>query len=106
MKDCLKFVIKYVADWKDNLPADNSASLTTGQVVSGVLNWVYALAGLVAAGFIVYGGISYGVAQGEPGKIKQATHTIAYAVIGLVVVLIAAGITNFVVAVTNRTPAE
>lgn len=64
--------------------------------VRGVLNWVYALAGIVAAGFIVYGGVNYVMAQGDPGKLRQAGQTIAYALIGLAVVLIAAAVTNFV----------
>ena len=34
--------------------------------------------------------------QGDPGKIKQAGQTIAYAAIGLAVVLLAAAITNFI----------
>ena len=65
--------------------------------VPSILNWVYAFAGLVAVGFIVYGAVNYALTQGDPGKIKQAGQTIAFAIIGLVVVLLAAAITNYVV---------
>ena len=88
---------KFLADWgegmnkaAENIPKNGDVSLV------GILNWFYALAGLVAAGFIVYGAINYAMTQGDPGKIKQAGQTIAYAVIGLAVVLLAAAITNFI----------
>lgn len=73
-----------------NIPKNNDLSVT------GVLNWVYAFAGLVAVGFIVYGAVNYAMTQGDPGKVKQAGQTIAYAVIGLGIVLLAAAITNFI----------
>ena len=73
-----------------NIPKNTDIS------VQAILNWVYAFAGLVAVGFIVYGAINYVTTQGDPGKIKQAGQTIALAVIGLAVVLLAAAITNFV----------
>lgn len=64
--------------------------------VTDILNWVYGIAGLVAVGFVVYGAISYTTSQGEPGKIKQASQAITYALIGLVIVVMAAVLTNFV----------
>lgn len=63
--------------------------------ISSILNWIYALAGLVAVGFIVLGAINYATAVGDSSKVKQAGQTILFAIIGLVVVLIAAAITNF-----------
>ena len=68
--------------------------------VQSILNWVYALAGLVAVGFIVYGAVNYVTTQGDAGRVKQAGQTIAFAVIGLAVVLLAAAITNFVIKAT------
>lgn len=93
-------ILRFLGDWgqsiKDattNIPKNNDASITS------VLNWVYGFAGVVAVGFIVYGAINYVMTQGDPGKIKQAGQTIAFAVIGLAVVLLAAAITNFVAGV-------
>lgn len=77
----------------DNLPNKNgvtSSNLTT------VLYWVFAIGGLVAVGIIVYGGIKYQTSQGDPGKTKQASQILAYAIIGLVVVMLATAITAFV----------
>lgn len=78
----------------ENLPNSNGF---TDSNVQAIFNTAYALAGIVAAGFIVYGGIQYIIAKGEPGKIAKAKETIIYAVIGLIVVSLAAAITAFIV---------
>lgn len=78
-----------------NNAADNIPKNTDLNIIS-VFNWIYALMGLVAVGFIVFGAVNYAMTQGDPGKIKQAGQTIAYAAIGLAVVLLAAAITNFI----------
>lgn len=62
----------------------------------GALNSVYAVVGIVAVGVIVFGGFRYSVSQGDSGKLKKAKDTIMYAIIGLIVVLSAFAITNFV----------
>ncbi len=64
--------------------------------VVSILNWIYALMGLLTAGYIVFGAVKYVLSQGDPGKIKEASQAITYAVVGLIVVLVAAGITNFI----------
>ncbi len=85
------------ADLKSSLSgATQNMPKNTSVEIVGILNWVYAFAGLVAAGFIVYGAINYVMTQGDPGKIKQASQTIAFAIVGLIIVLLAAAITNFV----------
>lgn len=85
------------ADLKSSLSgATQNMPKNTSVEIVGILNWVYAFAGLVAAGFIVYGAINYAMTQGDPGKIKQASQTIAFAIVGLIIVLLAAAITNFV----------
>jgi hypothetical protein len=53
------------------------------------------LAGMVAVGFIIYGGIKYVLSQGEPDHIKQAQSTIINALIGLVIAIIATGVVAF-----------
>lgn len=64
--------------------------------ITAILNFVYALSGLIAVVFIVYGGILYSTAQGDPGKIKTAGQTLAFAIIGLIIVLLATVFTNFI----------
>ncbi len=76
----------------NNLPNNNGVGVGN---LNNVWFWVYSAAGLVAVGIIVYGGIKYLTAQGDPGKIKQASQIIAYALMGLIVVLLAGAITAF-----------
>ncbi len=51
---------------------------------------------IMAIGFIVYGGISYITANGSPDKARKALRTLIFAAVGLVVVVAATIITNFI----------
>ncbi len=80
---------------EQNLPNTNS-DLSSNALLLQILNWSYVIAGLVAVGFIVYGAWQYMSANGEPDKIKNGTNTILFSIAGLVIVLLAAALTNFV----------
>ncbi len=69
--------------------------------IANAFNWAYSVAGIVAVAFIVKGAITYFLSSGDARRIHQATMTIVYAIIGLVVVLLAAAITNFVLQTTG-----
>lgn len=77
---------------KENLP--NTDGVTTGNLAN-ILYWVYAIAGIAAVAVIIYGGVKYLTSQGDPAKTKQGSQIIAYAVVGLLVVALAAAITAF-----------
>ncbi len=64
--------------------------------VGVILNIVYSIIGIVAVVMVVIGGVSYATSQGDPGRLKKAKDTILYGIIGLVIVLMAFAITNFV----------
>lgn len=64
--------------------------------VSNAFSWAYAMAGLVAVVFIIKGGVEYMISRGDPGRVQKATRSLIYAVIGLVIVILAAVITNVV----------
>lgn len=66
-------------------------------VVQGVLNTVYFIAGAASIIIIIIGGILYATSEGDPSKVKRAKDTILYAVVGLVVVMMAFVITGFVI---------
>lgn len=53
------------------------------------------VAGLVAVGFVVYGGIQYVSSDGAPDKTKAAQETIINALVGLVIALIASAAVAF-----------
>lgn len=63
---------------------------------SVLINYGLGLAGAVAVGFIIFGAIKYATAQGSPDKIRSATQTIIYAVIGVIIISLALVLTNFV----------
>lgn len=66
-------------------------------VVTGLLNTVYWATGIMAVVMLIIGGIFYITSDGNAQKITRAKDIIMYAIIGLVVVLAAFVITNFVI---------
>jgi hypothetical protein len=54
------------------------------------------LSGLVAVGFIIYGGIKYILSQGEPDGVQQAQSTIINACIGLVIAIFSTAIVAYI----------
>ena len=71
------------------------------QSVTNILNVVIGVLGIVAVIVIIIGGIQYMTSTGDAGKVKKAKDTILYGVIGLVVVILAFAIVNFVIANIN-----
>lgn len=65
-------------------------------VVHNILNITYSLAGIIAIIMIIIGGFTYTTSAGNPASVTKAKNTILYSVIGLVVVIAAFAITNFV----------
>lgn len=61
-----------------------------------VLNTVYIWAGIIAILVIIIAGIMYSVSQGEQAKITRSKDMIIGAVIGLVVIMMAFVITQYV----------
>ncbi len=62
----------------------------------GILNIVYAWAGIIAVLIIVIAGYIFLTARGDPTQIKRGKDAIRGAVIGLVVVMLAFVITQFI----------
>ena len=66
-----------------------------------ILNYIYALIGLVAVFYIVLAAVNFAMAQGDVGKVTKAKNTIVFAVIGLIIVVLAAAVTNFALTALN-----
>lgn len=66
------------------------------ELVSNLINWVTAVAGVVSAIFLVYGSIQYVTSAGDPAKLKRAKDTILYSLIGLAIVALTIFITSFI----------
>lgn len=65
--------------------------------LTAALNTVYFWMGVTAVGFIVYAGYLYTLANGDASKLKKAKDTLLYALVGVVVVILAVSITNIVI---------
>ncbi len=71
-------------------------------LITGILNAIIAVSGIVAVIFILIGGINYMTSAGDSGKLEKAKKTILYAAIGLAIVALSFTIVNFVI--TNIIP--
>lgn len=80
-----------------DLNLEDGATTLKGGDVAQVLMYVYIVAGMVAVIVIVIGGIRYATSAGDSGSVQTAKNTIQYAVVGLVVIIMAAAITDFVI---------
>ncbi len=75
-----------------------------GSTAGAVINVFLGLLGIIFLVLILYGGFLWMTAAGNEERIKKATQVIGRAVIGLIIVAMAYGITYFVLrAVTNAT---
>ncbi len=67
------------------------------QLVGGVLNGLFAVLGLVFLVLMVYGGMLWMLSEGKEKKTNEARGFIFHSVVGLILILAAFAITNFVV---------
>ena len=66
-------------------------------VIIGIVNGIVGVLAIVAVIFIVVGGFNYMTSAGDTGKVQKAKNTIIYALIGLVIAVLAFAIVNFVI---------
>ena len=82
----------------------SDADLTMDNVwgmVWTIINWVLIVVGIICVVFIIIGGIRYATSGGDPEKVKSAKNTILYALIGLVIAILANVIVQVVFSVTG-----
>ena len=92
----MREILRILGDAKSELSGTVN-NLPHGELnMQTIFNSIYGFVGIVAVGFIVYGGISYINAHGDPGKVVKAKTSIVVAIAGLVIVALAGAITNFV----------
>ena len=73
-----------------------SQNVDTNAMVTNLIQWVVGISGVVAAVFLIIGGISYITSSGDSNKLQKAKSTILYAIIGLIIVALAEIATAFV----------
>lgn len=64
--------------------------------VAMLINVFASVMGFLAVGMIIYGGFMLLTAQGDPAKIKRGKDVVTYSIIGVIVVMLAYAIVNFV----------
>ncbi len=75
--------------------ADQKANI--GPVLKTVTDVLLFILGAIAVIMIIIGGIKYTISNGDSSQVTSAKNTILYAVIGLVVALLAYAIVGFVI---------
>lgn len=84
---------------------DTTSSICKGQndklfgpdsIWTKIINILLIIVGVAAVIVIIIGGLKYVVSGGDPAGITAAKNTILYAVVGLVVAIMAGAIVNFV----------
>lgn len=75
----------------------NPAGVASGDIVGTILSVVFMATGALAFLFLVLGGYGYITSQGNPQAVGKAKNTILYALIGLVVAIVAQSIVSLAV---------
>ena len=70
-------------------------------IVQNLINITLFIVGILAVVFIIVGGIRYQTSGGDPAKVKAAQQTLTYAIVGLIVAILAFAIVNFVIGQLN-----
>ena len=65
-------------------------------VFSRLTNTILLVVGLISVIMLVYGGLRYILSGGDSKKVTDAKNTVLYAIIGLIISLLAFAIVNFV----------
>ena len=67
------------------------------EIVATVINILSVIVGIVAVIMIIVGGLKYITSSGDSNNVQSAKNTILYAVIGLVIVVVAQVLVRFVI---------
>ena len=75
---------------------DAAESYDVVEILNRGIAYAIIVAGFLSVAFIFFGGISFILSGGQEDKIKQAVSTIRYAIIGLIVTVLAVAIVGTV----------
>lgn len=74
----------------------NIPHVSSIDVLSGVMSGIYVIVGAIAVVIIILSSFTFASGAYDPAKIAKAKNTILYSVVGLIVVIIAFAITQFI----------
>lgn len=94
-------------------PAQEGADIAKGDfmpedltaVFHRITNTVLIVIGAVSVIMLIWGGLRYVISGGDSKKVTDAKNTILYAIIGLIICLLAYSIINFVITAISGTAA-
>ena len=66
-------------------------------IAGNIIATIAALIGYVSIGFIIWGGFTYIISRGDPGKLAKGKKTVVRAVIGLVICILANSIISIII---------
>ncbi len=89
MFDTLLSSLVLAAGVRDGSILDIAQSYEPLDLINRAIAYGIIFAGFLSVAFIFYGGITFILSGGDEGKIQQAVSTIRYAIIGLVVTMLA-----------------
>ena len=67
-----------------------------GSIVSTIINVVLFIVGILCVIMIIYSGIRYVISRGKTEEVKNAKDTLLYAIVGLIVAMVAYALVNWV----------
>ena len=74
-------------------------AMEVGDLITNVTNVLLFLIGALSVIFIIISGIYYVTSQGNAEQVKKAKNTMVYAVVGLIISILAYAIVNFVIGI-------
>ncbi|MDQ3094115.1 MAG: pilin [bacterium] len=94
MNDFLKIVAQTIDPGRLDIPQGDTINNSN---VDDMLQIVFAIVGAIAFLIIVLAGLKYTLSQGNPQETAKAKNQIVYALVGMVIALLAFSIVRFVV---------
>jgi membrane-anchored glycerophosphoryl diester phosphodiesterase (GDPDase) len=70
-------------------------------VVQKIAKWIYTLVLIVSVFMVLMAAFSYLTAGGDPGKVKKASQMLIYAIVGIVVAILAFSISSIVTGIVG-----
>lgn len=95
----MKTLLQFAQSLSAGTGADqvNVPVISADTVLKNGLNIVYFAAGVICVIVIVVGSIMFASSAGNPASVTKAKNLIAFAIVGIVVILSAFAVTNFLI---------
>lgn len=102
----------FLTEAQNNLKASSGNEMPTGgkgglyTLIGNIIKVVMGLLGLYLFYILIIGGYEYMTSGGETEKVKKAKKSIAYAIIGIMIIVLSYAITSFVINKINSSIAQ